>query len=97
MFHPGISAGDYNIEDKQKRNNCKPLHSCIQDQNIADLMGDALFICMDCLQKQKSFIDHNYTLLLGPAESHAMPHQGLFGCKIDKGCCLHPYQFEFHA
>ena len=37
----------------------------IQDQNVADLAGDALFICMDCLQNQKSFIDHNYTLLLG--------------------------------
>jgi hypothetical protein len=37
----------------------------IQDQNGADLAGDALFICMDCLQNQKSFIDHNYTLLLG--------------------------------
>lgn len=36
-----------------------------QDQNVADLQGDALFICMDCLQNQKSFIDHNYTLLLG--------------------------------
>ena len=36
-----------------------------QDQNVADLQGDALFICMDCLQQQKSFIDHNYTLLLG--------------------------------
>jgi len=47
VFHPGISAGDYNIED----------------QNVADLQGDALFICMDCLQNQKSFIDHNYTLI----------------------------------
>jgi len=47
VFHPGISAEDYNIED----------------QNVADLAGDALFICMDCLQNQKSFIDHNYTLI----------------------------------
>jgi len=47
VFHPGISAIDYDIED----------------QNVADLAGDALFICMDCLQKQKSFIDHNYTLI----------------------------------
>jgi len=45
VFHPGISAVDYNIED----------------QNVADLRGDALFICMDCLQNQSSFIDHNYT------------------------------------
>ncbi|CAE7203246.1 CFAP99 [Symbiodinium sp. CCMP2456] len=45
VFHPGISAIDYNIED----------------QNVADLRGDALFICMDCLQNQSSFIDHNYT------------------------------------
>ena len=31
---------------------------------MADLMGDALFICMDCLSNQTSFIDHNYSLHL---------------------------------
>ncbi|CAE7272283.1 unnamed protein product [Symbiodinium pilosum] len=57
VFHPGISAADYNLED----------------QNVADLHGDALFICMDCLGNQTSFIDHNYTrisrysLLVSPA------------------------------
>ncbi|CAK8991005.1 unnamed protein product, partial [Durusdinium trenchii] len=47
VFHPGLSVADYNIED----------------QNVADLAGDALFICMDCLQNQSSFIDHNYSLI----------------------------------
>ena len=120
VFHPGISAEDYNIEDQQidtpfiklqptgqtdrngnrkregerKRERERPIKrereaevgeaerargieyraqnvlfhdsfGLIQDQNVADLAGDALFICMDCLQNQKSFIDHNYTLLLG--------------------------------
>ena len=47
IFHPGMTAGDYNIED----------------QNVADLAGDAIFICVDRLQKETSFIDHNYTLI----------------------------------
>ena len=33
IFHPGMSVEDYNIED----------------QNVADLAGDAAFICMDWL------------------------------------------------
>lgn len=48
VFHPGLSAADYNLED----------------QNVADLAGDALFICMDRLRSQTtSFIDHNYSLI----------------------------------
>eukprot|EP00438_Fugacium_kawagutii_P007971 Skav221216 [mRNA] locus=scaffold2467:171133:171741:- [translate_table: standard] len=44
-----MSAIDYNIED----------------QDIADLEGDAFFICMDRMQKQNTStpIDHNYTLI----------------------------------
>lgn len=59
VFHPGMSAVDYDIAD----------------QNVADLDGDALFICSDALQPQRnsSFVDHNYTrisrytLLVSPA------------------------------
>lgn len=48
VFHPGMSAIDYNIED----------------QNIADLIGDAFFICGDKLNNaSKATIDHNYTLI----------------------------------
>ena len=47
VFHPGLSAADYNIED----------------QNVADLAGDALFICQDCLGNQSSVGDHNYSLI----------------------------------
>ena len=39
-------AGEYNLED----------------QDVGDLTGDALFICVDRLQN-KSFMDHNYTLI----------------------------------
>ena len=39
-------AGNYNIED----------------QDVGDLLGDALFICIDRLQNN-SFMDHNYTLI----------------------------------
>ena len=46
VFHPAISTGDYNIED----------------QDIADLEGDAFFICADRMMNQSSStIDHNYT------------------------------------
>ena len=40
-----------------------PAHNYnIEDQDVADLKGDALFICIDRLQN-KSFMDHNYTLI----------------------------------
>ena len=46
VFHPAMSTGDYNIED----------------QDIADLEGDAFFICADRMMNQSSStIDHNYT------------------------------------
>ncbi|CAK9006027.1 RING-type domain-containing protein [Durusdinium trenchii] len=47
VFHPNLSAVDYNIED----------------QNVADLEGEALFICMDRLRFHKMAVDHNYTLI----------------------------------
>ena len=49
VFHPGMSAADYNIED----------------QDIADMEGDAAFICGDRLRKGNvsSHIDFNYTLI----------------------------------
>jgi len=47
VFHPAMAAIDYNIED----------------QNVADLAGDAVFICMDCLQENRSFVDLNFTLI----------------------------------
>eukprot|EP00439_Symbiodinium_sp_Y106_P072454 s2796_g13.t1 len=47
VFHPGLSAIDYSIED----------------QNVADLRGDALFICFDLMSNQSSFADHNYSLI----------------------------------
>lgn len=46
IFHPGMSHADYNIED----------------QNVADLPGDALFICTMRLY-QEGRLDHNYTLI----------------------------------
>ena len=57
VFHPGLFATDYNLED----------------QDVADLAGDALFICQDCLGNQSSMADHNsslisrYTLEVSPA------------------------------
>jgi len=59
VFHPGMSAIDYDLGD----------------QNVADLTGDAVFICADRMQNNSasSFIDHNYTrisrysLLVAPA------------------------------
>lgn len=47
IFHPGMSVEDYNIED----------------QNVADLAGDAAFICMDWLFHESPRLDHNYTLI----------------------------------
>eukprot|EP00490_Sorites_sp_Unknown_P012282 CAMPEP_0114662658 /NCGR_PEP_ID=MMETSP0191-20121206/25276_1 /TAXON_ID=126664 /ORGANISM="Sorites sp." /LENGTH=419 /DNA_ID=CAMNT_0001899517 /DNA_START=168 /DNA_END=1427 /DNA_ORIENTATION=+ len=48
VFHPSMSPADYNIED----------------QDIADVEGDAFFICGDRLQGNgSSQIDHNYTLI----------------------------------
>ena len=46
IFHPGMSADDYNLED----------------QNVADVAGDAAFICFDRLFRE-SKVDHNYTLI----------------------------------
>ena len=46
VFHPAMTTADYNIED----------------QDIADLEGDAFFICADRIMNQSSStIDHNYT------------------------------------
>jgi len=59
VFHPGMSAIDYDIAD----------------QDVADLAGDVDFICSDVLNPDRngSFVDHNYTrisrysLLVSPA------------------------------
>lgn len=46
VFHPGMSVGDYDLAG----------------QDVADLLGDAAFICIDRTQSNtSSWVDHNYT------------------------------------
>ena len=69
VFHPGLSAIDYSIED----------------QNVADLLGDALFICFDLLQHQKTFADHNYSLI-SRYSLHVSPAFGQYPGGSDSQC-----------
>ena len=38
VYHPGMSPADYNVSD----------------QNVADLAGEALFICLDLIRMKRS-------------------------------------------
>ncbi|CAE7477312.1 unnamed protein product [Symbiodinium natans] len=40
-----------------------PASYSIEDQDVSDLLGDALYICMDGLQNHSSFTDHDYSLV----------------------------------